>query len=429
MEGGKGGRGCGWWFSVVLDLPIGWCGESGWDFGRGMMTPRPHISEAVRSLRRWVTLSALVVVCSCVSQMLVYAFARYTDVPRAEIVSAEPVRGLTVLQTSPVVVPGQGVVVDRSPSGSGVGGGGNVSRTVGGVSRVGAGVGGNGSGVGDSVGVGGVGGVGGGYSSAADPNLGISSRGVQLARTAGVTTTVGLLAVLLMASLVVVGTVVAGGGAIPGVEKAVAATVWSLVLVLLSLPWRDILPSTMLPGVFTGYEALVLGVQQYGTGGELVRFVMLPIVAIVITAYVCLAFRSGVQRGIIYTSVSEIDEALEREMASIRKRGVSQTMPRAVGALHRAVGDGGVGGGGSSAAGSVGGGVPGRGAGGGSGGGGVGAGRALKNDDGDEDSVGGVGVGGSGSGKRRSTLSKSVDALLERDLGEPYAGDGLKRPI
>jgi hypothetical protein len=54
---------------------------------------------------------------------------------------------------------------------------------------------------------------------------------------------------------------------------------------------------------------------------------------------ICIWFRAGVERGVIVTTISELDEALEREMLEIRRRGVGNNGPRAVGALNRALGD------------------------------------------------------------------------------------------
>jgi hypothetical protein len=69
-------------------------------------------------------------------------------------------------------------------------------------------------------------------------------------------------------------------------------------------------------------------------------YLLAPVASLCGSCLVLYRFRSGVAQGVIVTSVSELDERLEREMANIRARGVAaSSSPRAVAALNQAIGD------------------------------------------------------------------------------------------
>jgi hypothetical protein len=138
---------------------------------------------------------------------------------------------------------------------------------------------------------------------------------------------------------------IAGASGIPGVDRAVSAASWSLLLALAGLPWRDVMPSIPFPGVFGDYAAMITqsDAVDAGTGSTVRLFVvylLAPLASLCGSCLVLYRFRAGVAQGVIVTSVSELDERLEREMASIRARGVvAASAPRAVAALNHAIGD------------------------------------------------------------------------------------------
>jgi hypothetical protein len=155
---------------------------------------------------------------------------------------------------------------------------------------------------------------------------------------------VGGLAALALLFLTTLGAVVAGGGGVPGVERVVTATVWSMVLAAIALPFRDILPSLPLPGVFVNYETMTQRSGLWsstGTGamGTLAQWVVAPLLAAGAATMIAVWFRAGVSRGVIITSMSELDELAEREMAMINKAGVRNAVGKSVGALNRALGE------------------------------------------------------------------------------------------
>ena len=63
---------------------------------------------------------------------------------------------------------------------------------------------------------------------------------------------VGVIATGMLAALALLGVAIAGGGAVPGVDRAVSAASWALALALTCVPWRDVFVSLPFPGVFSG---------------------------------------------------------------------------------------------------------------------------------------------------------------------------------
>src|SRR5438105_614014 len=55
---------------------------------------------------------------------------------------------------------------------------------------------------------------------------------------------------LLLAAFCVMGVVIAGASGVPGVERAVSAATWALLIAAACLPWHDIMPSMMFKGAF-----------------------------------------------------------------------------------------------------------------------------------------------------------------------------------
>lgn len=281
--------------------------------------PKPHVSGAVRQLRGWVTLASLVLAACCLTQMLVYGFAAYTDVRVAEI---KPVKGdKTPLRVVGAMPMAEGLLQD-SKSDSG--------REPAAASQPTA-----------------VRADSGASSAAVDVNRVASPVDQMMRRASGVASGVGIISCVALAVLALLGVVVAGGASIPGVERLTTAAVWSLVLALIALPWHAMLPAMGVPGVFADYGALTaqldggagVSVVSLSALGMAAQWVFMPVLAMFACMGVCLWFRAGVERGVIITAPSELDKAVEREVEQISKRGVASSAPKAVGALHRAIGE------------------------------------------------------------------------------------------
>ncbi|MBX3358101.1 MAG: hypothetical protein KF745_06710 [Phycisphaeraceae bacterium] len=261
----------------------------------------PHVSAAVVQLRQWVLLAAAVLVLSTAAQLLIFGFVHYTDVRwtsveakapdrvSAEVVRAQPKSGEKVLLT----------MDERAPKPV------DVNRVL-------------------------------------SPTDGFMREASKFATLAG------SIAAVVLCLLTMLGVSVAGGAAIPGVEKAVTACVWSMVLAMLVLPLRDAVPSLLWPGVFSSYESMVAASEAQRADGEtaltlLGVYALMPLAVLVAAVMIGVWFRSGVEAGVIMTTVQQIDHALERELAAVRSRGVaaapSGSGSRAMGALSRTIGD------------------------------------------------------------------------------------------
>lgn len=265
--------------------------------------PQPHVSAAIRHLRIGVTAAAVGVALALVTQVLVWCFAYYTD---ARVTRLER-RDATVREAVVVKAP-----ADAAPGAK------PAPPASAGVAKEPA--------------------------STTDPNIVPTSSDVLLRHASGTAQTIGVLGALLLVILMLQAVAVAGGGNIPGVEMAVTATTWALVLAALALPWRSVMPGFVFPGVFAPYDevAAIADAARSGSAaapgwfGMHGRFVLLPLLMLAGLAAVVLRFRAGVEAGIIATSVSQLDEKLEREIRAMKLGQIAA--PRAVGALNQAIG-------------------------------------------------------------------------------------------
>lgn len=262
--------------------------------------PKPHVSPALAQLRSGVTLACLGVAVAVLIQLLVFGFVHFTDL-RYEGRQAQPstqqplsvVPGVAVGPRSPVAAPPSAAPPAPTPA-------------------------------------------------VAEPRT-LSALDSVFRRSSDLAATLGLASTGVLWVLVFLGVVVAAGGQVPGVDKAVSAAVWSIVLAAACLPWGRMTESTPIPGVFTGYASLTAASEAASTGagslvGLLAAHLILPIAVFFIALLVLARFREGIAAGIIIRSVSELDEAIEREAEEIARRGVTISGPRTVGALNAAMG-------------------------------------------------------------------------------------------
>ncbi len=273
--------------------------------------PKPHVSGAIRQLRGWVTLAATLVVIAGVIQALTFGFVHYTDVRTVEL-RPTPTGELTVVGT-PGQLQGPGKVVEIPDAAAQAAVGGLRSHAM---TR----------------------------EQTTEVNTARTGWDMMLNRASALACCIGALAALSLLVLTALGTVIAGGGNVPGVDRVVTATVWSMVLAAMSVPLSDILPSLPVPSIFANYDAMthrsgLWSSTGVGAAGTLAQWVVAPLLASVAAAMIAVWFRAGVARGVIITSVSELDELAEREMAMINRNGVRNAVGKSVGALNRALGE------------------------------------------------------------------------------------------
>lgn len=265
-------------------------------------TPRPHISMALQHLRFGVTASAAVLALCLLAQIGVWAAVHFTEVRLTHVGPPDkPTTELTVVRSAPT--PGE---EKASPS-----------KPVPALNPA----------------------------EAAEVNQVPGPTHVRLRRFSGIVQSFGVLSAVVFAALCFQGVMLAGGAALPGVEKTVTAGTWALLIALVSLPVSSVVPTLPFPGVFAGYDATVrlseavrLGIE--GAPGPVGYFAWnlgVPLVLLIGVALVLWRFRGGIEAGIIVTNVSQLDEKLEREIRNMRLGQLSA--PRAMGALNAALGD------------------------------------------------------------------------------------------
>ncbi|MBL0928456.1 MAG: hypothetical protein IBJ11_12530, partial [Phycisphaerales bacterium] len=172
-----------------------------------------------------------------------------------------------------------------------------------------------------------------------------TSQALMLRRAAQLAQTIGVIAAVVLAVLMLQAVVIAGGAAVPGVEKAVTASTWALILALCVLPLGRLMPEVAFSGVFVSYDALERAADLFraaapGAPGPWMYYgvnLALPLLLIAGIAALVLRFHAGIEAGIIVTNLSELDERLEAEIRQMKFGNLES--PRAMGALNRAIGD------------------------------------------------------------------------------------------
>ncbi len=272
-------------------------------------TPKPHVSAALRHLRFSVSTTALTLCVCIILQMLVFAFVHFTEARWTTIEADESHAAAVVVQpTAATSAPPRA----NAPAAAT----GQPARTVEPPANP------------------------------PDPNrvLGRNDRWFSL--ISALAQSIGCVAAVVLAVLMFQGVSVGAGASVPGIERAVTASTWSIAIALFCLPLTDILPSLPYSGVFSPYAALAgesdaLHGWNENTPPSSFRFfaqhLIIPLTTLAAVAVVVFRFSAGIEQGAIVTSVSELDEKLEREMQSIKLGATSA--PRTIGALNRAIGD------------------------------------------------------------------------------------------
>jgi subtilisin family serine protease len=273
--------------------------------------PKPHISPALAHLRYGVTTCALVVALCAALQMLVFGFLHFTEVRWVEPKTDAEAMPLQVVSGQPPIA-GTGPGVEKAAPGQVA-----VARAI-------------------SPAVG---------QPPVKPPRNLGSTDALLHTISDTAVTAGVLAVSLLAVFSVLGVVIAAGASVPGVAPATSAATWALLAAAACVPWQSVMPAVPYSGAFGSYttmSTMSIAVDK-GSGSALtllVHFLLLPMGVIGIAFLAIYRFRDGVAEGIIVTSVSELDDRLEKEMAGIRSRGPQAAQSvRAVAALNHAIGE------------------------------------------------------------------------------------------
>lgn len=261
------------------------------------MSRREHVSEGLARTQHIVVLAAVLIALCAAAQMLVFGFVHFTDVRWTEVQVSEESRPLHVVGTPDEPMGRRALEELRRAEAAAV----EVNRVL-------------------------------------TPADGVLRQVSSSATTVGVMAATGLVLVSCL------GVLIAAGGSVPGVGRAVSAAMWAMVLAMGCVPWRDVLPSVPFGGVFSGYDAVCAASALAGAGqgsvlALMAQHALMPLAAMACAIVVALRYREGVSQGIIVESVSELDAQVEREIARIREQGPSSGHGvRTVGALNRAIG-------------------------------------------------------------------------------------------
>jgi hypothetical protein len=261
---------------------------------------KPHVSAALAHLRFGVTGAASVLAVSAAVQLLVFGFVHFTHLRYAQA-PHEPAPIRVVAPTPrPAVASTTAVTTgtDLVPTG---------------------------------------------FVPVAPPRV-VDEWDARLHTLSDMTISAAVVAGLLLAVFTVLGVVIAGSSGVPGVERAVSAATWALLIAAACLPWHDIMPSMMFKGAFGDYASMAQLSESVDNGTASVipllsAYLAAPMAALCGSLLVLGRFRQGLAEGVIATSMSEIDERLEREMAGIRSSGVGAANTRTVAALNHAIGE------------------------------------------------------------------------------------------
>ncbi len=257
------------------------------------MSVQTHVSEALASLRGWVGLAAAALAACLIAHALAFGFTFATDVRTEELrpsVSSAPLEvvraGSTTRAANPPTYNSDGVDVNRARS-------------------------------------------------AADFRIGA---------LVTVSVRVGSVAAVGLAAMTLLGVAIAGGGNVPGVNRAAQAAFFATALCVCSLPWGGVFGQVGLPGLLADDASMTSARAMHDAGrvggfSLLAQFVAAPLLGAGVCALVVFWFRDGVERGVIMRSISQFDQAVNEELRDIQRRGVASSAPRTLGALNRALGD------------------------------------------------------------------------------------------
>ena len=261
---------------------------------------KPHISAALAHLRSGVTATATALAVCAVLQFLIFGFVHFTTVR-----FSEPAHQPIPLA---IAAPAHAAVAS------------NTAAANGGATTAAA-----------------------GFTPITAPRA-LSEWDTRFRTASDMLTSAAVIAAFLLSIFAVMGVIVAAGSGVPGVERAASAATWALLLGAACLPWHDMLPSMMFKGAFGDYATMVslsdsVEASTASAFPMYASYLLAPVATLCGAIMVLLRFRQGVEEGVIVSSISELDQRLEREIANIKVGGAASSAPRAIAALNHAIGD------------------------------------------------------------------------------------------
>lgn len=158
---------------------------------------------------------------------------------------------------------------------------------------------------------------------AVNPNRMLTGADRTLAVATSLASGFGVLAVLTVVPLVGLGVLLAASSATAGVEKAVSAFGWSLVVLLLALPLGGLVGLPWQGGAMYRYSELTAQIdaaaaEPVGLGIVFyAKFVALPLTCLIGTMLIANRFGAGVEAGVLRKENLVLDQTLEQEAGNI----------------------------------------------------------------------------------------------------------------
>lgn len=250
------------------------------------MSNQNHIAAALTRLRRGVFLCAAGVFLAALVQLFVFGFVHFTDVRYQTLKDPTPSNHRTVVVTPTAtagVREGAKDPVVELPT---------IEEAVDRMTAV----------------------------SVPDVNRVNTTMDVILNRCSQGAVVIGVFSAVGLAVFTLLGSIVAGGASVPGVDKAISACMWGLGLCLLALPWQDVFSSMPFGGVFTGYANMTAASEgRTETIQLLLVFVGIPAAAMAGSMVAGIRFGSGVERGILMNTSAPPMDPIDRAMAETRE--------------------------------------------------------------------------------------------------------------
>jgi len=180
-----------------------------------------------------------------------------------------------------------------------------------------------------------------------DPNRQLSAWDAWMRGGCNFGAAAGVMGAVALLPLIGLGVLLAAGAATDGVERTSGAFVWTLVLLMLSLPWSIAFEAVPFNGMFCAYTTVVERVVEYraladsSSGADMTTLIMfygkslaLPVAACCGVTAIGLRFRAGVEAGLFPKEDYRLDPEIEEEVSRIKSSSLVGGGGRSAGALH-----------------------------------------------------------------------------------------------
>jgi len=154
-----------------------------------------------------------------------------------------------------------------------------------------------------------------------NPNRVLTAFDRHLSIVSSITSGLGTFAMLFVIPFIGIGVLLAAGSATDGIDRAVSAFAWALLVGILALPTADLVGLPWQNGVFFSYDAMTAQVDAGAKATGIVflgTYLLLPLTCVVGAALIGSRFGAGVQAGLMRKEDLAIDGTLEMEAGNVK---------------------------------------------------------------------------------------------------------------